>query len=867
MNEYETILKIVNDPPPTVPWSRWLVKHAPSDVTDNVKIAWILKTLTSASGVTKTLFTKLTVKELGQELIDEAEKTTLEELLEASRPRRQIDVELDIQPLETTDFQITMTTFVKAFESDLSLVEIFNHTKLKNEWILAGFDNHWKTVGVNPFGDEPFPETSTEEILFVSIDKSIERVSLCFNKTLEVTTLYDSEDKAMGEICDLLGQWVTFDSDIPTTRLINGRFDMPDFAKHVRDKTKILLTDLVMNSPKVYPLFEIDEFFRSSTKKKTVNLWHLETEIKTTLALTGQVTLFKVKDDKMVLKLMDQISSVLAFFVKYQNDLGEIYQSHLGGKGWVDRSEHTVEDISEDSSADTIGQMRLSFRELSLQQQLKKLEPDIFVLGFSRKCLKQPRALVTGEPRPEDPNKWVVFPKPEEPHKRIRTYVCDHHQDAKWPGIRKIGPNNYAPCCFVVPQKEKPGTDFRRYMFGETKEKHLAKDIRLEAVQQARVTTQVPPNLKTIFGSKSKITGKASESILEILGINPSIVTFDDLHVVRQHMWWRTAENIHQKFLSKPDSVEWVSLFEQMLGKRIWLFETVSRVNGNLITPQCFKKNLLVPRMTDGIVLVQIDGLWSIVTPLEGVSKMFDIEKFIFSGLRQTEWDIPEAKTQTISDQGKTWKINGFVLQEEIAPLSGVPEAFEPNSQPETSRLALFRKTKQVVKALIMESEKNFITWFNKSGNSNPRDWIESTDHGKSLRESLKEKIIFHIELMKVRNPSVLNNLTRRLIKNVHDVDDCLTTDNAQKLLMSKPHFTGQPSTTKRTAFYLGNRLVESLEVESDVDDSKVKTFWFFENPSSQIKIEGPDPKGVELVIFKNGTKLFRQRIQTISCQ
>lgn len=104
-------------------------------------------------------------------------------------------------------------------------------------------------------------------------------------------------------------------------------------------------------------------------------------------------------------------------------------------------------------------------------KQLKQKAPEIFVTDYPRKCLHLPRILEDSENK----SFAIKFPINGEPSKS-RWYGCDHHAEAKFPGLRRNPLKNkdkfpVIPCCYIADQKVKPGSEYRKYYSNEVVEK------------------------------------------------------------------------------------------------------------------------------------------------------------------------------------------------------------------------------------------------------------------------------------------------------------------------------------------------------------------------------------------------------------
>lgn len=137
---------------------------------------------------------------------------------------------------------------------------------------------------------------------------------------------------------------------------------------------------------------------------------------------------------------------------------------------------------------------------------LKLLVPELFLINYPRKCLHLPRLLNDDESR----DNAIPFPIHGEPTV-TRWYGCDHHEKAKYPGLR-INPLKNSkefpviPCCYISDQREKQGSEFRKYYMNdeEKKRKKVNENIvySTNRIVPEHMTGLIPKKLQFVFYDK-----------------------------------------------------------------------------------------------------------------------------------------------------------------------------------------------------------------------------------------------------------------------------------------------------------------------------------------------------------------------------
>lgn len=100
-------------------------------------------------------------------------------------------------------------------------------------------------------------------------------------------------------------------------------------------------------------------------------------------------------------------------------------------------------------------------------RMLKVMVPELFLINYPRKCLHLPRILEPGETH-VNAMRFPVRGEPTPP----RWYTCNHHDKARYPGLRVNPLSNNAdfpviPCCYISDQRDKPGSEYRKYFLND----------------------------------------------------------------------------------------------------------------------------------------------------------------------------------------------------------------------------------------------------------------------------------------------------------------------------------------------------------------------------------------------------------------
>lgn len=389
------------------------------------------------------------------------------------------DVSVGIQ---YTDFSIERVTnkYEYRVPSTTTVLELFNNVRLGNEVVFAASHDFYKVqrdsvpsllwldlFDSKKLGSATYRKISSKEGVILQVsggtgkDKSTTAVTIKKGDKLGFETIVDinysmkNKDKILGIVSEATGGGTFSEEGVLDVR---GVFYIAN-----QTMNKYILSDLILVDPLFSSIMAIKEnpirtvnnvriYFHTgqignitaevSQQKRT----RATTELPEDKFPVGSFYV-KVKVDRAsnLDKVRDFQKVLSKLFVVYNNKESEI-AGFYKSVGRIDFSE--AEDDEDDEESGT----------QNLLLELRKAEPAIFQVGYTRKC-RRPVTIVTDQEAEEASRQGkqvLVYPPQPMGGATPRKYVCNH-EIAKYPGLRDNPFSNnkelpFIPCCFETDQ-------------------------------------------------------------------------------------------------------------------------------------------------------------------------------------------------------------------------------------------------------------------------------------------------------------------------------------------------------------------------------------------------------------------------------
>jgi hypothetical protein len=296
-----------------------------------------------------------------------------------------------------------------------------------------------------------------------------------------------------------------------------------------------------------------------------------------------KVSFFSIEDLLQIETLKAKISKV--FYYTQNSSVKEYYYKILPAI----ESEQTTKPLT-NVSFDTTENVE------SRNKMLKILVPELFLINYPRKCLHLPRILNDDEPR-EYAMRFPIHGEPTE----TRWYGCDHHEKAKYPGLRANPLKNskefpVIPCCYISDQRDKQGSEYRKYYMNDSQKKRKKVNENIvystNRIVPENMTGLVPKKLQFIFWDK-KFTfqrmgvARSPFSAIHCCAIATGL-PYQTIDTDSDHVKLFCSQESHEDDRERPtyfDVKKYYRLLEELYDINIVLFEnerdttTLSLVN------------------------------------------------------------------------------------------------------------------------------------------------------------------------------------------------------------------------------------------------------------------------------------------------
>lgn len=374
----------------------------------------------------------------------------------------------------------------------ISIMELFNQLQLNSTVPMASINNMFKilkdfvpphdwgisvedaiVVKVLQKADVTGSKISdyTDTIVAINEDSGNDNISV--GMSLKTSGQYLKRDKLIDRFLSVikgLGQ-INIKS-IQETR-VNGVFY---FSQHTLDK--YVFADIIMNNPLFSAMISIDEHDKATKKKDSVyihfnhpKVGNLTANITAKISIKGDHDLrgkdilgdFSIGSDYIRVKVSsaDNLQSVSIFqeimsklFVIYDNEYDNIVSFYR----------KFLPNFAKNNIQKSVPDVKL---------KLKDIAPEVFVVGYPRKCTSPPEIIDDDEAEimKKDGKRVMKYPLHDEPGFPSRNYICDS-SDAPYPGLRENPLSNrdlvpFLPCCYNKDHESRPGTIYRYYYYGE----------------------------------------------------------------------------------------------------------------------------------------------------------------------------------------------------------------------------------------------------------------------------------------------------------------------------------------------------------------------------------------------------------------
>lgn len=388
--------------------------------------------------------------------------------------------------LDSVNFEFTLDIV------HISLMELFNQLQLNSTVPMASINNMFKIL--KDFVPPQDWGVSVEDAILVKVlqksDVSGFKITDYTDTIVAITGEPGEENVSVGMSLKTSGQYLKRDKlidrflgvikgmgeiDIKSIQetKVNGVFYFP---QHTIDK--YVFADIVMNNPLFSTMMSIDESEKATKKKESVyihfhhpKVGNLTANITAKIAVKGDHDLrgkdilgdFSIGSSYIRVKISsaDNLQAVAGFqgmmsklFVIYDQEYDNIVSFYR----------KFIPDFAKGTGPKPIPETKL---------KLKDIAPEVFVIGYPRKCTSPPEIVDDEEAEimQNEGKRVMKYPLHDEPGFPSRNYICDS-PDAPYPGLRENPLSNrdlvpFLPCCYNKDHESRPGTIYRYYYYGE----------------------------------------------------------------------------------------------------------------------------------------------------------------------------------------------------------------------------------------------------------------------------------------------------------------------------------------------------------------------------------------------------------------
>ena len=382
------------------------------------------------------------------------------------------------QPVETTPPQKDREAQVYTVELPYDTIEqLFNETAVSEQFPMLTLAEYYKVLNNFPYRLE-VPEDD-QTMFVVTTDRRRLTVEGIVDTPRRFRISGDSEVLKRDVIKQLFPR-VLKQTFVET--LVSAHF-------FVRNQifNPIVWADLAMNNPLFRETMYIDEHVNAYTER-TVFLHFVNPAVVCTMGQRGPDLRLRVLNAKTE-AIIQEVADKLAKFLGLYNELGAVVVKQY--------NELLVSKLPAFETKPPATTKK--------QQTLRKLLPNHFPKGYSRKCGHPPRLVTEEEVGSLDPRTVMAFPTDGSPK---YYFSCDNQPTHPFPRLLKKEP--HLPCCFVQEQSDDTKVAEPR---NPTQQRFLITDKFVGADQRGKI----PVMLQALLGTKGYRVGMTdtSSSLLE----------------------------------------------------------------------------------------------------------------------------------------------------------------------------------------------------------------------------------------------------------------------------------------------------------------------------------------------------------------
>lgn len=412
----------------------------------------------------------------------------------------------NLVPIKYTDFVLDKINREIISNLNLPLLAIFDLINVSEEAPFATTNNFYKIHHSLDVKDESWVNSDTNFIrvqIFSHFSKDVNEEGKhnrkyipieIYNDESGITHIFYTQTKNSTIQTKILNLFFMKNYTINDVS-VSGTFYFPNTSFDKFIFADLLFTEEIMSS-----ILYINESIKASKEKNSVYLHYLPenkedkvnsnvTEITTPDVNLGntyvKVKITEAKDIDRVKLFQDRFSQLYSFYLSKVDEVTNIYRKFI-----------------------PLFRVTQQVQKEIKKHKLKDIVPDLFISGYSRKCLNSP-VIVTDEEAQvlQSTQQVMTYPKPSSGLKSFN-YICEP-KDGKifYPGLKpntlensKIYP--YIPCCYPVDQRLKSKSSYNIYFSDKnikkinTNVQYLFKSNKFLPVD---IPGELPLNLEMIF--------------------------------------------------------------------------------------------------------------------------------------------------------------------------------------------------------------------------------------------------------------------------------------------------------------------------------------------------------------------------------
>lgn len=395
----------------------------------------------------------------------------------------------------STDFETLKSVFTLTLNNDnVTLMELFNYSVLTKNVPFCSIKEIYK-IHKSFIPSEDWVNSESDAIIY-KISPTKENLSREIKmEEYQEVIIYEKDDKIrINMMIDVQQDYISKEDYISRFfEIFNTNIDLSYTEKEDnidgvfylinQQFNKYVFADLVMNNNIFSYVFSINEGDKATKQKSGMHVYY-DNDKENYVSFTLTEKYREITDsDEIVKKIPFNIPylrvkitksrniSVVENFMEVMKRIFSIYENL------------EPEIIKEYQEFIPYFGKKSKLKEVKERDRLKDIVPELFEKGkYARFCANLPR--IVSEEEAKQINDYILFPKtPEEGSQHY--YVCDHHQEHSYIGIRK-NPNEksnykYVPCCYKIDQKQKETSLYSKYYQNKESDK--------EKIQQRVIKT------------------------------------------------------------------------------------------------------------------------------------------------------------------------------------------------------------------------------------------------------------------------------------------------------------------------------------------------------------------------------------------